>query len=147
MSVVKINDNFKKYIVKLFPNIKDYSILDDLLFYGMIGYYLYFIQNTEMNYNIIKYICIFIVIRYSLNYLTSIEDYKSKKIYYQYNIRLAIIILLLIYSSNNIDNLLWIFIVMYTIFTSIFYESISNNILTSIVTLSLIYNVNMNNYF
>lgn len=108
-----VNDKFQNYVNKNFPEIKKYSLLNELIFYGIFIYYYYFgpIQDSVQNFLIVKYIILVLVLRYVFNSLTNLtdinkEDKENKKIsYFQFNSKLAIFIIIIFFLSKTNDSL------------------------------------------
>jgi hypothetical protein len=113
-----IKDRFQEYIDNNF-NKQLLVLINEILFYGIFVYYYYFgpIQNSEQNFSIVKYICIIFIIKYVFNYVTNITEYKDnkenketqkdkdnkiqKKTYFQFNSKIAIFSILILFLSIN----------------------------------------------
>lgn len=149
LDYVKVNDKFQNYIKYHFPDLEKYSLLNELIFYGIFIYYYYFgpIENSVQNFSIIKYIILILIIRYVFSSLTCLE--KDKKIKYQLNSKLAIFIIIILFLSKYQDTNITITMLIisgYTLLTSsINIDSTTvDNILTTI-TILYIYSLNLIN--
>jgi len=107
--VLNVNDKFQNYVNEHFPEIKKYSLLNELMFYGIFVYYYYFgpIQDSVQNFLIAKYIILVFALRYIFNSITSLTDNKKEKknIYSQFNSKLAIFIVMIFFLSKTSDTL------------------------------------------
>ncbi len=86
------------------------TILNEIIFYSIFVYYYYFgpIQDTQQNFKIVKYIIVILLLRYLFNYITSytIVTEDNKKIgYFQFNGKIAIFTLLVLFLSLGHENL------------------------------------------
>ena len=86
------------------------TILNEIIFYSIFVYYYYFgpIQDTQQNFKIVKYIIVILFLRYLFNYITSytIVTEDNKKIgYFQFNGKIAIFTLLVLFLSLGHENL------------------------------------------
>lgn len=117
IKMIQIEDKFQKYVNDKFDT-KTLIMLNEIIFYGIFVYYYYFgpIQDTQQNFKIVKYIIAVLILRYLFNYITSykiitpnsIQDKpdKQKEIdYYQFNSRIAIFTILILFLSLGHDNL------------------------------------------
>jgi len=100
-----VNDEFQNYINNNFPGIKKYSLLNDMIFYGIFIYYYYFgpIEDSVKNFLIVKYIILVLVLRYIFNSLTNLTEKKDETTvkYFQFNSKLAIFIILIFFLSDS----------------------------------------------
>lgn len=100
-----VNDEFQNYINNNFPGIKKYSLLNDIIFYGIFIYYYYFgpIEDSVKNFLIVKYIILVLVLRYIFNSLTNLTEKKDETTvkYFQFNSKLAIFIILIFFLSDS----------------------------------------------
>lgn len=108
-----VKDRFQEYIESNFSK-QLVILINEILFYGIFVYYYYFgpIQNSEQNFTIVKYIAIIFIIKYAFNYVTNVTEYtenkeqKSKdtvaeKTYFQFNSKIAIFSILILFLSMN----------------------------------------------
>lgn len=143
---VVVNDKFQHYVNENFPEIKKYSLLNELMFYGIFVYYYYFgpIQDSVQNFLIAKYIILVFVLRYIFNNITSLTDKnkeEKKNMYSQFNSKLAIFIIMIFFLSKTSDtlnsNTTLAIIFGYTLLTSVISSETTtvDNILTVVVML------------
>lgn len=146
MKIYKVNDNFQNYMLKNYPEIHKYGILNDLLFYGIFVYYYFLgpIQDTSQNFLIVKYIIIILITRYLFNMLTNISDSKKvKSTYHQLNSKLAIFVIIILFlSQSNPSHVNLSTILIITIYTLLISSidtdtSTVDNIYTSIFVLCI----------
>jgi len=106
---VVVIDKFQHYVNENFPEIKKYSLLNELMFYGIFVYYYYFgpIQDSVQNFLIAKYIILVFVLRYIFNNVTSLtyKNKDEKNMYSQFNSKLAIFIIMIFFLSKTSDKL------------------------------------------
>lgn len=140
-NLIEVNDKFQDYIKVNFPNLNKYSLLNELLFYGIFVYYYYFgpISNSAQNFLIAKYIILVIVLRYVFNSLTSNLSVKENQTKYQLNSKLGIFIIMILFLSKETNNITTTMLIIagYTLLTSaIAIDSTTvDNILTTITIL------------
>lgn len=108
--VLNVNDKFQNYVNEYFPEIKKYSLLNELMFYGIFIYYYYFgpIQDSVQNFLIAKYIILVFALRYIFNSITNLTNNKKeekKNMYSQFNSKLAIFIIMIFFLSKTSDTL------------------------------------------
>ena len=108
--VLNVNDKFQNYINENFPEIKKYSLLNELIFYGIFVYYYYFgpIQDSVQNFLIVKYIILVFGIRYIFNSITNLKNLnkeENKNMYSQFNSKLAIFIIIIFLLSKTSESL------------------------------------------
>lgn len=101
-----VEDRFQNYMQDKF-NKNILSLLNEIVFYGIFVYYYYFgpIQDSEKNFRILTYIIAVFVLRYMFHYITkyTIVDSKEEVNYYQFNSRIAIFTILILFLSLNND--------------------------------------------
>jgi hypothetical protein len=107
--MIKIEDRFQNYMQDKFDT-NTLTILNEIIFYSIFVYYYYFgpIQDTQQNFKIVKYIIVILLLRYLFNYITSytIVTEDNKKIgYFQFNGKIAIFTLLVLFLSLGHENL------------------------------------------
>lgn len=107
--MIKIEDRFQNYMQDKFDT-NTLTILNEIIFYSIFVYYYYFgpIQDTQQNFKIVKYIIVILFLRYLFNYITSytIVTEDNKKIgYFQFNGKIAIFTLLVLFLSLGHENL------------------------------------------
>jgi membrane-associated HD superfamily phosphohydrolase len=108
--VLNVNDKFQNYVNENFPEIKKYSLINELMFYGIFVYYYYFgpIQDSVQNFLIAKYIILVFVLRYIFNSITNLTDKnkdEKKNMYSQFNSKLAIFIIMIFFLSKTSETL------------------------------------------
>lgn len=108
--ILKVNDKFQNYVNENFPEIKKYSLINELMFYGIFVYYYYFgpIQDSVQNFLIAKYIILVFTLRYILNNITNLTDKnkdEKKNMYSQFNSKLAIFIIMIFFLSKTSETL------------------------------------------
>ena len=109
--VLNVNDKFQNYVNENFPEIKKYSLLNELIFYGIFVYYYYFgpIQDSVQNFLIVKYIILVFGLRYMFNSITNLTDInkeeENKNMYSQFNSKLAIFIIMIFFLSKTSESL------------------------------------------
>lgn len=107
--VLNVNDKFQNYVNENFPEIKKYSLLNELMFYGIFVYYYYFgpIQDSVQNFLILKYIILVFALRYMFNNITNLSDKNKdeKNMYSQFNSKLAIFIIMIFFLSKTSESL------------------------------------------
>lgn len=84
-------------------------MLNELIFYCIFVYYYYFgpIQDTQQTFKIVKYIIAIFLLRYLFNYITAYKIIQDKKevSYFQFNSKIAIFTLLVLFLSLGHENL------------------------------------------
>lgn len=146
--LLQVNDKFQNYIHENFPELKKYSILNEILFYSIFGYYYYFgpIQDSIQNFLIVKYIISILVLRYVFNNLTNLTDLnkdEKKTSYFQLNSKLAIFIIMILFLSktentvNLNSNITLAIIIAYTLLTTTINMDTTtvDNIMTTVLVL------------
>jgi hypothetical protein len=109
--LLNVNDKFQNYINGNFPEIKKYSLLNEILFYGIFVYYYYFgpIEDSVQNFLIVKYIILIFGLRYIFNSITNFTDIENKdekkNTYSQFNSKLAIFIVMIFFLSKTSESL------------------------------------------
>jgi len=153
--VLNVNDKFQNYINENFPEIKKYSLLNELIFYGIFVYYYYFgpIQDSTQSFLIVKYIVLVFGVRYMFNSITNLTDNKreeKKNMYSQFNSKLAIFIIIILFLSKTSESLnsntTLAIIFGYTLLTSVISNETTtvDNIFT-VVLILYIYSLNLLN--
>lgn len=145
---ITIEDKFQQYIKTHFPDLNKYSFLNELLFYGIFIYYYYFgpINDTDQTFIIVKYIISIFIIRYILNLITSVkihadnsDDLDNKYInYFQFNSKLAIVVIMLLFLSKVESNYTILLIIGYTLFISAINSGTGTSTVDNILTLIVI---------
>ncbi|NDE91639.1 MAG: hypothetical protein EB059_11005 [Alphaproteobacteria bacterium] len=84
------------------------SLLNEIVFYGIFVYYYYFgpIQDSDKNFKILTYIIAIFILRYMFHYITKytiIDDSKEEINYFQFNSRIAIFTILIVFLALNND--------------------------------------------
>ena len=106
--MIKVEDRFQNYIQDKFDT-NTLTMLNELIFYGIFVYYYYFgpIQDTQQTFKIVKYIIAIFVLRYLFNYITAYKIIQDKKevSYFQFNGKIAIFTLLVLFLSLGHENL------------------------------------------
>lgn len=107
--MIKIEDSFQNYIQDKFDT-NTLTMLNEIIFYSIFIYYYYFgpIQNTQQNFKIVKYIIAIFILRYLFNYITSytiITENNKEISYFQFNGRIAVFTLILLFLSLGHDNI------------------------------------------
>lgn len=107
---INVNDKFQNYVNENFPEMKKYSLLNELMFYGIFIYYYYFgpIQDSVQNFLIAKYIILVFGLRYIFNSITNLTDKnkeEKKNMYSQFNSKLAIFIIMIFFLSKTTETL------------------------------------------
>jgi ABC-type uncharacterized transport system permease subunit len=102
-----IEDRFQNYMQENF-NKGILSLLNEIVFYGIFVYYYYFgpIQDSDKNFRILTYIIAIFILRYMFNYITKytiINESKENINYFQFNSRIAIFTILILFLSLNND--------------------------------------------
>jgi hypothetical protein len=102
-----VEDRFQNYMQEKF-NKGILSLLNEIIFYGIFVYYYYFgpIQDSDKNFKILTYIIAIFILRYMFNYITNytiIDDSKEKINYFQFNSRIAIFTILILFLGLNTD--------------------------------------------
>ena len=106
-----IKDKLHDYIKNNFAdNQKLFTILNEILFYGAFVYYYYFgpLHDSNQTFIILKYILIIFVLRYLFNYITSYttqNDQNQQVTYFKLNSKIAIVSILILFLSNNTQNI------------------------------------------
>lgn len=154
-TLLNVNDKFHNYINENFPDIKKYSLLNEILFYGIFVYYYYFgpIHDSVQNFLIVKYIILVIVLRYTLNSITNLtytEKDEKKNMYSQFNSKLAIFIIMIFFLSKTSDtlnsNTTIAIIFGYTLLVSaINYESTTVDNIFTVILILYIFSLNLLN--
>lgn len=147
--MIKVTDKFQDFIDKSISkkNISNLTVLNDIIFYSIFIYYYYF-GNFDDNLSIIKYTCIFFVLRYFLNYITTYKVIKNKvvknNLNFILNSKIAIFSILVLFLLKCNSKLGIILIFLYSLLNSaIKYGYTSNNLLTIIVVYYLFF-INLN---
>ena len=107
--MTKIEDRFQNYIQDKFDT-NTLTMLNEIIFYCIFVYYYYFgpIQDTQQNFKIVKYIIAILLLRYIFNYITSytiVTEDKKEIGYFQFNGKVAVFTLLVLFLSLGHDNL------------------------------------------
>jgi hypothetical protein len=107
--MIKIEDHFQNYIQDKFDT-NTLTMLNEIIFYGIFVYYYYFgpIQDTQQNFKIVKYIIVIFLLRYVFNYITSytmVTEDKKEISYFQFNGKIAVFTLLVLFLSLGHENL------------------------------------------
>lgn len=102
-----IEDRFQNYMQEKF-NKGILSLLNEIVFYGIFVYYYYFgpIQDSDKNFKILTYIIAIFILRYMFHYITKytiIDDSKEEINYFQFNSRIAIFTILILFLALNND--------------------------------------------
>ena len=102
-----IEDRFQNYMQENF-NKGILSLLNEIVFYGIFVYYYYFgpIQDSDKNFKILTYIIAIFILRYMFHYITKytiIDDSKEEINYFQFNSRIAIFTILIVFLALNND--------------------------------------------
>jgi ABC-type uncharacterized transport system permease subunit len=102
-----IEDRFQNYMQEKF-NKGILSLLNEIVFYGIFVYYYYFgpIQDSDKNFKILTYIIAIFILRYMFHYITKytiIDDSKEEINYFQFNSRIAIFTILIVFLALNND--------------------------------------------
>jgi hypothetical protein len=104
-----IKDTFQEYMQNKFDK-NTLILINEILFYGIFVYYYYFgpIQDSQQNFTIVKYIAIIFILKYTLSYITNIKEVtidekniKNEKTYFQFNSKIAIFSILILFLSLN----------------------------------------------
>lgn len=152
---LKVNDRFQNYIMENYPDLNKYSLMNELVFYGIFVYYYYFgpIQDSIQNFLIVKYIISIIALRYVFNNLTTLTDVNkedsAKNSYYQLNSKLAIFIIMILFLSKsesvNLNSNMTILIIGgYALLTSaINMETTTVDNIFTVVLIMYIYSLNL----
>ena len=107
--MIKIEDRFQNYIQDKFDT-NTLTMLNEIIFYCIFVYYYYFgpIQDTQQNFKIVKYIIVIFLLRYIFNYITSytiVTEDKKEIGYFQFNGKVAVFTLLVLFLSLGHENL------------------------------------------
>lgn len=106
--MIKVEDRFQNYIQDKFDT-NTLTMLNELIFYCIFVYYYYFgpIQDTQQTFKIVKYIIAIFLLRYLFNYITAYKIIQDKKevSYFQFNSKIAIFTLLVLFLSLGHENL------------------------------------------
>lgn len=106
--MILIEDRFHDYMQDKFDT-NTLTMLNEFIFYGIFIYYYYFgpIQDSEQNFKILKYILTVFTLRYLFNYITKytiVNEQKEETSYFQFNGKIAIFTILVLFLSLNQDN-------------------------------------------
>ena len=107
--MILIEDRFHDYMQDKFDT-NTLTILNEFIFYGIFIYYYYFgpIQDSQQNFRILKYILTVFAFRYIFNYITKytiVNEQKEETSYFQFNGKIAIFTILVLFLSLNQDNI------------------------------------------
>ena len=106
-----IKDKLHDYVKNNFAdNQKLFTILNEIVFYGAFVYYYYFgpLHDSNQTFLILKYILIIFVLRYLFNYITSYttqNDQNQQVTYFKLNSKIAIVSILILFLTNNTQNI------------------------------------------
>jgi hypothetical protein len=158
--VLNVNDKFQNYVNENFTGIKKYSLLNELMFYGIFVYYYYFgpIQDSVQNFLIVKYIILVFTLRYVFNSITNLSDTRQntknkdekKNMYSQFNSKLAIFIIMIFFLSKTSgtlnSNTTLAIIFGYTLLTSaISNETTSVDNIFTVILILYVFSLNLLN--
>ena len=142
MTNLTINDKFQNYINGKFTekNLKSVEIFNDVIFYGIFVYYYYF-GNPENYIIILKYISVFLIIRFILGNLTTTTV--NNKQYFILNSKLAIFTIIILFILQFNSKVAFILIVLYGLFnTAIKYTTTTDSIFT-ISSIYMLFKLNL----
>ena len=113
-----VEDRFQNYMQDKF-NKNILSLLNEIVFYGIFVYYYYFgpIQDSEKNFRILTYIIAIFVIRYMFHYTTKytiVNELKEEVSYFQFNSRIAIFTILILFLSLQIETPYTILLILFS---------------------------------
>ena len=140
----KVQDKFQEYIETNYPNISNYKLLEELIFYGIFVYYYYFgpINDSVKNFILVKYIVAIFILRYTFSYLTNFKNENNDTVY-QLNSKIAIFSIMILFLTEKIDittiSIIFSYIILLTAFKSGYTV---DNILTFLIILT-IYSLNL----
>lgn len=144
-----IKDRLHDYIKTHFSNNQRlFTILNEVIFYGAFVYYYYFgpLYDSNQTFLILKYILVIFVLRYLFNYITShnvLNDQSQQVTYFKLNSKIAIVSILILFLTNNIQNIdnnitSLLLIISYAILSSCAqYGYTDDNVITILVVYSL----------
>lgn len=107
--MILIEDRFQDYIQDKFDT-NTLTMLNEFIFYGIFIYYYYFgpIHDSQQNFRILKYILTVFTLRYLFNYITKytiINEQKEETSYFQFNGKIAIFTILVLFLSLEPESL------------------------------------------
>ena len=130
MTHLTINDRFQNYINNKFTekDLKSVEIFNDIIFYGIFIYYYYF-GNPDNYILILKYISIFLLIRFTLGNLTTLN--MNNKQYFTLNSKLGIFTIIILFILELDSKLAFVLIILYALFNiAIKYTMTTDSIFT-----------------
>lgn len=142
MTILTVNDKFQNYINNKFTekDLKSVEIFNDIIFYGIFIYYYYF-GNPENYIIILKYISVFLIIRFILGNLTTTTV--NNKQYFILNSKLAIFTIIILFILQFNSKVAFILIVLYGLFnTAIKYTTTTDSIFT-ISSIYMLFKLNL----
>lgn len=143
--MIKIEDKFQNYIKDKFDT-NMLTMLNEIIFYGIFVYYYYLgpIDDSKQNFRIVKYIIAIFTLRYLFNYITTykiINKDKSEVNYFQFNGKIAVFTILILFLSIDHDNkyMTLALVFSYALLSSaVAYGYTTDNLFTVIVTSSIL---------
>ena len=120
--MILVEDRFQDYMQSKF-NINTLVVLNEFVFYSVFIYYYYFgpIQDSDKNFRILKYFLAVFILKYLFNYITKytiINEQKQEISYFQFNAKIAIFTILLLFLSMNQDSTTLVIIFSYALLSS-----------------------------
>jgi len=145
--MIIVKDRFQEYIQDNFDT-HLLIILHEFLFYSIFIYYYYFgpIQDSQQNFQIIKYILILFFIRYAFHYITVYSIINNKQdtdnipeqtTYFQFNGKIALFTLFILFLSKGHNNAYFTLAIIfsYALLTSaVKYGYTVDNLITASIT-------------
>lgn len=142
MTNLTINDRFQNYINNKFTekDLKSAEIFNDIIFYGIFVYYYYF-GNPDNYILILKYISIFLLIRFTLGNLTTLN--MNNKQYFTLNSKLGIFTIIILFILELNSKLAFVLIILYALFNIAIKYTMTTDSIFTVLSIYGLFNTNL----